>query len=332
MTDLFTLFDLRFIDFVEDVDFPDYSWRLVMEGNVENEEKLLAKSVECGFAPEDVKERLCEFRNLPDETFIESFKSLEYASHLAVAALQSRLSEALKAEMLSLAHSKNPDERRLAIRVLRPLTENVDESIIDELYTVLESESDERVLIALCHSLAFTTSHEKGKLFIPLADHENEDVRFALAQCVFGGTSKAAIKIALKLAGDKDVDVRNWAVSGLRSALEHADNPRRSNSIFAPLFLRSLSDEDRFTRIEAIIGLSNFATQYQVAYDLLCDELQEEFVPSLLLEAAELYPTEKVLDLLEKAIEHKPGKDYDDLQAADIQNSIERIKRKLSGL
>lgn len=332
MTDLFTLFDLRFIDFVEDVDFPDYSWRLVMERNVENEEKLLAKSVKCGFDPEDVKERLCQYRNLPGEIFIEAFKSLEYVSNLAVVALQSRLSEELRAKMLFLAHSKNADERRLAVRVLKQLTEKGDELIIDELYTILPLESDERVLIALCHTLGFTPFHPKARLFVPLADHENEDVRFALAQSIFGGTSKVAIKIALKLASDKDVDVRNWAVSGLRSALEHADNPRRANSIFAPLFLRILSDKDRFTRIEAVIGLSLFATRYQAAYDLLCKELQDEYVPPLLIEAAEKYPTQEVLDLLEKAIEPRTGKEYDKQQAVEIKEAIERIKPKLSAL
>lgn len=84
---------------------------------------------------------------------------------------------------------------------------------------------------------------------IPFADHEDDDIRYAVAFALGGVDTPGANAALLALMTDRDTEVRNWATFGLGQQSD-ADTDQIRNELVA-----RLADDDPNVRYEAIIGL-----------------------------------------------------------------------------
>lgn len=136
---------------------------------------------------------------------------------------------------------------------------------------------------------------------IPLADDPDEDVRFSVAFAL-GGTScdrsDEAVQALLQLMEDPDDDVRNWATFGL--GISEVDT-----LLVRDALAKRLDDPHLDTRCEALVGLARRHDERVVP--LVLEGLQQESVPSLVIEAAEAMPRRAFLEPLQALLVSNPS-------------------------
>jgi HEAT repeat protein len=185
-----------------------------------------------------------------------------------------------------------------------PSTQALTKLLADPEPTVVDS-----ALVALGHL-------ETGDLptICGLASHASPEVRHGVAFCLGGRNHDAALDALVRLCGDEDADVRNWATFGL-GTLSEADSPAIRSAL-----IERLSDDDTDVRGEAMRGLARRGDVRAVG--AILDELQRPGGSDLAIEAASEMPRREFLPVLEALLESNP-------EAEDIRVAIEDCRRTI---
>ncbi|MDQ1709844.1 MAG: hypothetical protein QOG49_1229 [Frankiaceae bacterium] len=188
---------------------------------------------------------------------------------------------------------------------------------------ILRDETDPDVVWAVAHALGYQHGERAGRLLIPLAAHEDSDVRFKVAMglpSAFDEDSPddAIIDALIELTRDEDEDVRDWATFGLGTVLASVDTPE----LRAALWART-DDEHADTRNEALAGLAyryDFGVVTRLVAELDADDADPNAV-----HAASILGDPRALPAL-RAIDAHSGGESD----PDLLRAIERCEPGLA--
>ncbi|MEP7054097.1 MAG: HEAT repeat domain-containing protein [Actinomycetota bacterium] len=187
---------------------------------------------------------------------------------------------------------------------------------------ILADETDADVLWAVAHALGYQSGDRAAALLIPLAAHEDSDVRFKVAMGLPStfdedNPDHEIIGALIGLSGDEDEDVRDWATFGLGTVLASVD----SDELRAALWARS-EDDHADTRNEALAGLAN---RYETGVvPLLVAELESDDADPNAVHAASILGDARALPALRRLAAHDAG-----AADADLQRAIERCEPAL---
>lgn len=198
----------------------------------------------------------------------------------------------------SLCESEQANERELGVHILGQLgCEKVAflEPSMALLLARLQDSSDDVIAAA-----GVALGHRQDSRAIPylakLSSHPNPAVRLGVVRGLSGHSDQPAIQVLIKLSGDRDRDVREWATFGLGSQID-----LNTQQIRDTLWSR-VSDEDSAVRGEALIGLAE--RQDRRVLEPLRRELLGEFQGSWCLEAAEILADPGLLPFLQDLYDH----------------------------
>lgn len=156
----------------------------------------------------------------------------------------------------------------------------------DESYLILsalvERERDFLPLLSAIHALGHVGNPLAVPLVIANCEHENTDVRFAVA-CALGNFADdpRALPALMALMNDVDDDVRDWATFGL-GVLGGQDSREIRESL-----LKRMNDPNCDVREEALAALAN--RKEPRAVPALIAELNQPEISDRLREAAEAF-------------------------------------------
>ncbi len=169
----------------------------------------------------------------------------------AVAALHWRGSKEVLDRATALTCSDDPAKRGRGADILAQLG-LPDRAFPHECFSaVLPLLADEArtVVSDAIYALQHVDRLRAAPHIIPFADHEDDDIRHAVAFALGAVDTSEAQEVLLKLMEDRDAEVRNWATFGLGQQSD-AD----TDQIRAAL-AKTLTDDDADVRYEGIIGL-----------------------------------------------------------------------------
>ena len=215
-----------------------------------------------------------------------------YSAFLAqVAELRGFGSDAVEAAR-ELFREGTTDEREAAVDLLgrlvfeapQALRDVCFESLVELLHVEQAGPDDAQVLAAIGYALGHLEDDRAVPHLIRLADHVSEEVRLAAASSLPSAMGwqldrpyPEAVDALLRLSGDADEEVRDWATFGLGTTGADSDEVR------AALAAR-LDDPDEDTRAEAFMALAKLRDD-RVVVPLLA-ELDRDTVGTLDVEAA----------------------------------------------
>lgn len=169
---------------------------------------------------------------------------------------------------------------------------------------------DDTVLACALVALAHLGGGEPSTIAMQAA-HPSSEVREAVAFCLARRDDPVAHQALVTLSADADAEVRNWATFGL-GTLSGADSLAIREALAA-----RLSDEDDEVRGEAMRGLA--ARGDVRAIPVILEEIEQDQVMDLAIEAATLLPDKRFLPALEELLEQLPD-------AAELQIAVERCR------
>jgi len=152
----------------------------------------------------------------------------------------------------NLCASECPQERALGANILGQLgvpNRTFPTESVKVLLRLLEAETDEDVLDAICIALGHTPDPAAIPSLARLKTHPSARVRFAVVFALAGFEEPLAVTTKIEMSNDEDELVRDWATCGLGRI--DVDTPK----IRAALLARVV-DEDEITRGEALVGLA----------------------------------------------------------------------------
>jgi HEAT repeat protein len=119
------------------------------------------------------------------------------------------------------------------------------------LAAMLDSETDPVALSAIVTAFGHLDNPSIIPQILPFSYHSDGDVRYGLAFTLgCFADDERTVSTLIKLMGDKDSEVRDWATFGL-GGLGDFDSPKIREALF-----KNLSDEDEDVREEALVGLA----------------------------------------------------------------------------
>jgi HEAT repeat protein len=150
------------------------------------------------------------------------------------------------------------------------------------LSALVERERDPLPLLSAIHALGHIGNPLALPLVIANCEHENPDVRFAVA-CALGdfADDPRAAPTLMTLMQDVDDDVRDWATFGL-GVLGDGDSREIREAL-----LKRMTDPNRDVREEAFVALGN--RKEPRAVPALIAELNQREISDRLREAAETF-------------------------------------------
>ena len=173
---------------------------------------------------------------------------------------------------------------RLVLDAPQPLRDACFESLVELLHLEQAGPDEPQVIAAIGYALGHLEDDRAVPHLIHLADHASEEVRLAAATGLptamgwqFDRPYPEAVGTLVRLSGDADDDVRDWATFGLGTTGADSDEVR------AALVAR-LDDPDEDTRAEAFMALAKLRDD-RVVVPLL-SELDRDAVGTLDVEAA----------------------------------------------
>lgn len=187
-------------------------------------------------------------------------------------------------------------ERTLGVNILGQLgipDRSFPRESIELLLELLQAESDEAVLQAVCIAMG----HIHDPLAIPalarLSHHPSEYVRYSVVHGLAGQSDPLALATLIQLTEDHDDDVRDWATFGLGTLVDD-DTPAIRDAL-----LRRTADAYSIVRGEALLGLARRHDE-RVIEPLLHELTHWEPIDrcDLPIEAAEEHPDERLLPIL----------------------------------
>ena len=185
------------------------------------------------------------------ELFEAAFQADRDAAWDAVAALHWRGSREVLDRAVFLAMSKEPGERRRAADILGQI--GIPRRTFPEecfsVVTRLLADDDVDVVFGAIFALQHVDSHRAATHVIPFADHENDNIRYAVAFALGAVDTPQANATLLCLMRDCDPEVRNWATFGIGQQSEtDTDEIRQA-------LAERLTDDHPDARYEAVVGL-----------------------------------------------------------------------------
>ncbi len=197
-----------------------------------------------------------------------------------------------------LCASECPQERTLGANILGqlgvPNRSSPDESVA-VLLKLLEVETDEDVLDAICIALGHIHDPTAIPSLARLKTHPSAKVRYAVVFGLLGFEGQLAITTLIELSRDQNDLVRDWATFGLGTQVDE-DTPVIRAALLARVF-----DEDEVTRGEALVGLARRKDQQVI--EPLIKELKrypDAEYGSYSLEAAEEIADARLLPVLKR--------------------------------
>lgn len=169
----------------------------------------------------------------------------------AVAALHWRGSSEVLDQALALACSDDPTQRGRAADILGQIG-IPDRTFPDQCFAAvlrLLTDENRQVVFDAIFALQHIEQTRAAPYIIPFADHDWDNIRYAVAFALGAVDSAEAHSTLLSLMTDRDPEVRNWATFGLGQQSDaDSEEIRRALAV-------NLSDDDSDVRYEAIIGL-----------------------------------------------------------------------------
>lgn len=278
-------FESRFIKAVENVEFPTSLWRYLLERPGISYEASLEALVNSGYSLLSLHRRINAINKIEAEQLLDCALHDPIAREAASCALQIRTSRDAFDLSIPLVRSIIPEERELGVRLL---TYNLGQAFLPEasnsMSRMLPQENDDCVLEALCYAMYHLGIEKRVGLLHHLVDNKNASVRTALAFSFFGLEDPVAVKTAITLSDDQVAKVRHWAIAGLRWIVHVNKGNLQAFSYLKKVFSSHLSDSDKRTSLEALVGLAIFKDP--IALERLIKELSSDDVWNLTLEAA----------------------------------------------
>lgn len=195
-----------------------------------------------------------------DELFAQAFQGNydDDDAWKAVHRLQAIGSRELFEKAAAACRSNEPLKRARGADILAQLghtSSNPTTLFADESFKILtgmlDSETDPIPLSAILTALGHLKNSSAIPQILPFSYHPDPDVRFGLAFALgCFADDKRSVRTLLKLMGDKDSEVRDWATFGLGD-LSDFDSPEIREALF-----QNLSDQDEDVREEAMVGLA----------------------------------------------------------------------------
>jgi len=127
-------------------------------------------------------------------------------------------------------------------------------------------------------------------------DHPDSGIRFALARALASHAEPEATAALLRLARDRDDDVRDWATFGIGALRDTDDEAIRA------LLWTNAHDPDRDVRGEAVVGLARRGDPRVI--DLLKERLVDGDCRGYELEAVQEMPRPELLEPLQTLLAH----------------------------
>lgn len=192
------------------------------------------------------------------------------------------------AEKLSTGSEK---ERRVAADITGQLgvpDRAFPQECFDLLEKMLKTESAPAVLSSIGVAFGHLGDSRAIGLLVPMASHRDADARFGAVFGLMGHDSPEAIQTLIKLSGDPDGTVRDWATFALGTQTK-ADSEEIREALFA-----RIANNDPCALEEALVGLALRGDE-RIIFPLV-KALSGDKVSGLVIEAAEaiadsrLYP------------------------------------------
>jgi HEAT repeat protein len=189
----------------------------------------------------------------------------------------------------------DPAHRELGASVLAQLgcTRGSEPTFVDESVALLVPALNDQA-VGVVSSAAHALAHRRSPLAIPhllpLIDHPNEDVRYAVTHGLSCHNDRRATDALIQLCHDTAEHVRDWASFGLAEMCS-LDYPE----LLAELH-RQLLDENPEIRGQALRGLAERGDRS--CLDALCSELTGEFNGTWAIDAAGVFADPSLLDAL----------------------------------
>lgn len=226
-----------------------------------------------------------------------------------------------------LGRSNDPRERAVAGLLVGSISNGREDgpwrnTALDICAAILKDENDADVVWAVAHALGYQSGDRAAQLLVPLAAHEDSDVRFKVAMglpATFDedNPDEEIIAALIDLSRDDDEDVRDWATFGLGTVLASVD----TDDLRAALWART-KDVHSDTRNEALAGL---AYRYDAdVVPLLVLELEAEDADPNAVQAASILGDSRVLPAL-RLLAADAGRATD----PELERAIERCEPAL---
>jgi HEAT repeat protein len=156
---------------------------------------------------------------------------------------------------------------------------NYPEDSFAVISSLIQTEKELKPLSSAIYALGHIGDPRAVPLLVQYQNHSDAEIRYALAAALGTFTSDAiAVDVLVRLTGDEDEDVRDWATFGI-GALGKTDSPAIRDALIGRL-------EDSFedARQEAIVGLARLKDERVLP--ALLSTLDESKVPDIIVEAA----------------------------------------------
>jgi HEAT repeat protein len=173
--------------------------------------------------------------------------------YLAVAVLHLRGTREVLSAALELCGSPDPKRRDLGAVILGQLgspERTFPEECCDALLDLVRHDPDPQVLRKAVFAFGHLGNRRCEPQLIALRSHPDQAVRHGVAFALCGATSSASVQALLELMEDPYERARDWAATSIGQTVS-IDGPE----IRAAL-LRRATDDDVFTRAEALHGLA----------------------------------------------------------------------------
>lgn len=250
-----------------------------------------------GVAPGSVWDSLNLLKGLSLDELVQLAVNESMIDSPAIAALQLREDTTSLARVMDLCTNKSFRMRVLGARVLSGAYGKAHESeAVQALLQVLKSERSTQVQTACIGALYQLMAIERAQAVLPFVNSSSDSVRFAVAVALGGSDDPSAIEALRQLAADKDAEIREWAVFGIRLIVLSGGSKRYAE--LKVCFREFLSDPAEKVRQEALAALALYKDTK--ALNMLVQELHKSAVSALVLEAAAAMANSKLYDLLLK--------------------------------
>ncbi|MDH3582492.1 MAG: hypothetical protein OEM91_17945 [Hyphomicrobiales bacterium] len=171
--------------------------------------------------------------------------------------LRRRESEEVFETALQLCKSRRVRDRQIGCYVLgdgwRP-KRRYNRQALNQLHLLLKSETNPTVLYAILYGIQGAQDWDNTREIKRIAsfrEHKYEKVRMGVIEVLLHRSDQISVDALIHLTHDESDYIRDWATFGLTFE-STGDTPRIRNTLFA-----RLSDEDYYTRHEAISGLAS---------------------------------------------------------------------------
>jgi HEAT repeat protein len=282
-------------DVVNNTYWAGLKWQYLLRHDSCLDEYWIDSFKTAGIVPQSVLDSLSLIKGLSLDELIQLAINEAMIDSPAIAALQLREDTTSLVRVMDLSTSKSYRMRILGARVLSGAYGKAHESeAVQALLQVLKIERSTRVQTACIGALYQLLAIERAQVVLPFVNSSSDSVRFAVAVALGGIDAPSAIEALRQLVADKDAEIREWAVFGLRLIVLSEGSNRYAE--LKACFRECLSDPAEKVRQEALAALALYKDSK--ALNMLEKELHKSEVSALVLEAAAAMANSKLYDLL----------------------------------